>query len=224
VKGVDGATLACAPVLIVAAAVDAPRLLGTSLLPVQSLPGQVTLFDARELSGLRAPLAGDGSVLRAPDGTLAVGATYEMAVGTADGLLDECAAHRSNLERLTRLLPFATDARVTGRFAAMRCVARDRLPYVGAVADEVDAVERTEALRGAQFEDLPRRANLYSSFALGSRGLSLASLAAELIATRIEGEPAPVERSLVNAVDPGRVLLRHLRRGTARYPPADPTG
>jgi tRNA 5-methylaminomethyl-2-thiouridine biosynthesis bifunctional protein len=212
VKGVDGATLACAPVLIVAAAADAPRLLGTSLLPVRSLPGQVSLIEARELSGLRAPLAGHGSVLRAPDGTLAVGATYETAVGTDDGLLDERAAHRSNLDRLARLLPFAVDARVIGRFAAMRCVARDRLPYAGAVADEVGAAARTQALRGAHFEDLPRRANLFSSFALGSRGLSLATLAAELIATRIEGEPWPVERSLANALDPGRVLLRHLRK------------
>jgi tRNA 5-methylaminomethyl-2-thiouridine biosynthesis bifunctional protein len=222
VVGVDGTTLACAPVVIVAAAIDTPRLLGAAMLPVQAVPGQVTLFDADELSGLRAGLSGDGTLLRAPDGTLAVGATYEAAFASAGALLDERAANLGNLERLARLLPVAVDARVTGRFAATRCIARDRLPYIGAVADEVSAAQRAEALRGAQFEDLMRRPHLYASFALGSRGLSFAALAAEQIAARIEGEPAPIERDLANAVDPARVLLHRLRKGQVRWPPAEP--
>jgi tRNA 5-methylaminomethyl-2-thiouridine biosynthesis bifunctional protein len=222
VVGVDGTTLACAAVVIVAAANDAPRLLGASMLPVLAVPGQVTLFDAEELSGLRAGLGGDGTLLRAPDGILAVGATYETAVGTASALLDERAADRSNLERLTRLLPVAVDAQVVGRFAGTRCVARDRLPYVGAVVDDDGVAAQAAALRGAHFEDLPRRSNLYASFALGSRGLSLATLAAELIAARIEGEPAPIERDLTHAIDPARVLLHRLRKGQLRPPAVQP--
>jgi tRNA 5-methylaminomethyl-2-thiouridine biosynthesis bifunctional protein len=221
VVGVDGTALACAPVVIVAVADDAPRLLGASMLPVQAVPGQVTLFDAAELSGLRAGLSGSGTLLRAPDGILAVGATYETAVSTASALLDERAADRSNLERLTRLLPVTVDARVVGRFAGTRCVARDRLPYVGAVADFDAVTAQAAALRGAHFEDLPRCSNLYASFALGSRGLSFATLAAELIAARIEGEPAPIERELAHAVDPARVLLHRLRKGQLP-PPAVP--
>jgi len=222
VVGVDGTALACAPVVIVAAANDAPRLLGASMLPVQAVPGQVTLFDAAELSGLRAGMGGSGTLLCAPDGILAVGATYETAVGAASALLDERAANRSNLERLTRLLPVMVDARVVGRFAGTRCVARDRLPYVGAVADDDGVTAQAAALRGAHFEDLPRRFNLYASFALGSRGLSFATLAAELIAARIEGEPAPIERELAHAVDPARVLLHRLRKGQLGPPTAQP--
>jgi tRNA 5-methylaminomethyl-2-thiouridine biosynthesis bifunctional protein len=71
-------------------------------------------------------------------------------------------------------------------------------------------------LRGAQFDDLPRHAGLHCSFAHGSRGLTLAALAGELIAAQAEGEPLPVERALADAVDPGRVLLRRLRRGAVR--------
>ena len=223
VVGVDGTTLACAPVVIVAASIDAPRLLGAAMLPAQAVPGQVTLFHANELSGLRAGLGGDGTLLRAPEGTLALGATYETAIGSVDAVLDERAAHRSNLERLTRLLPFAVDAQVVGRFAATRCVARDRLPYIGAVADEVSAAALAAALRGAQFEDLPRRPHLYASFALGSRGLSFATLAAELVVARIEGEPVPIERDLANAVDPARVLLRRLRKSQLKMLPAEPS-
>jgi tRNA 5-methylaminomethyl-2-thiouridine biosynthesis bifunctional protein len=54
---------------------------------------------------------------------------------------------------------------------------------------------------------------LYGCFALASRGLALAPLLAELIAAQIEGEPLPLERDLVEAVDPARFLLRALRRG-----------
>jgi tRNA 5-methylaminomethyl-2-thiouridine biosynthesis bifunctional protein len=88
------------------------------------------------------------------------------------------------------------------------------------VADEVSAVAEGQGLRGAHFEDLPRRPLLYASFALGSRGLSFAALAAELIAARIEGEPTPVERDLANAVDPARVLLHRLRKGQLPSPAA----
>ena len=189
---------------------DTPRLLASATLPVQSIPGQVTFIRADALSTLRAGLGGDGTLLHAPDGRLAVGATYETPLGTVNAPLDERMATRSNLARLERLLAEPVDARADGCYAGVRCVARDRLPYAGAVADEPAAAG---APRGAHFEDLPRRPLLYASFAHGSRGLTFAALAAELIAAHAEGEPLPVERALANAVDPGRVLLHRLRRG-----------
>ena len=214
VVGVDGRTLGAAPVVVVAAALDTPRLLGAAMLPVRSVPGRVTLFEADELAGLRAGLGGDGTLLRVPGGPFMVGATYEASIGGSPAALDERVANRGNLERLARLLPFAVDARVTGSFAGTRCVSRDRLPCIGAVAAEDLAAARADALRGAHFEDLPRRPHLYASFAFGSRGLSFAALAAERIAAAIEGEPAPLERDLANAIDPARVLLHRLRRAT----------
>jgi tRNA 5-methylaminomethyl-2-thiouridine biosynthesis bifunctional protein len=92
-------------------------------------------------------------------------------------------------------------------------VAHDRLPLAGLVADEAGALSNAPALRGAHLADLPRRAGLYASFALGSRGLTLAPLAGELIAAQLEGEPWPVERDLAAAIDPARFLLRRLRSG-----------
>jgi tRNA 5-methylaminomethyl-2-thiouridine biosynthesis bifunctional protein len=211
--GASGELLAQASVLVVAAALDGPRLLDSALLPVQSVPGQVTVVEAEELAGLRGALGGDGTLLRAPDGALIVGATYETPIDGQSVLLDDRTAARSNLARLERLLANAVEARVVGRFAGARCVARDRLPYAGSVADELAAAAQVDRLRGAHFEDLPRRSHLYASFALGSRGLTFAALAGEMIAAQIEGEPAPLERDLANALDPGRVLLRRLRKG-----------
>jgi tRNA 5-methylaminomethyl-2-thiouridine biosynthesis bifunctional protein len=45
-----------------------------------------------------------------------------------------------------------------------------------------------------------------------------AALAAELVASRLNGEPLPLPRDLVDALDPARFLLRgHL----PKYPPRD---
>jgi tRNA 5-methylaminomethyl-2-thiouridine biosynthesis bifunctional protein len=217
VRGTRGEPVARAPLVIVAAAGESPRLLASRILPFQSVPGQVTFVRAAALDSLRAGLGGDGTLLRAPDGQLAVGATYETSIGTATAPLDERMASRSNLARLERLLVMAVEARVAGRYGGIRCVARDRLPYAGAVADEAAAFA-SERLRGAHLDDLPRRAQLFTSFAHGSRGLSFVALAAELIAAQAEGEPLPVERALCGALDPGRVLLRRLRRGAGSGP------
>jgi tRNA 5-methylaminomethyl-2-thiouridine biosynthesis bifunctional protein len=212
VLGTRREPVARAPLVIVAAAGESPRLIASKMLPFQSVPGQVTFVLADALQSLRAGLGGDGTLLRAPDGQLAVGATYETPIGAANAPLDERMASRSNLARLERLLAEPVEARVEGRHGGIRCVARDRLPYAGAVADEAAAIV-DERLRGAHLDDLPRRTGLFTSFAHGSRGLTFVALAAELIAAQAEGEPLPIERALADAVDPGRVLLRRLRSG-----------
>ena len=210
----DGRVLTTAPVLVVANALDAPRLLGAAL-PVTPVRGRITQIDAAALAALRAGVAGDGYLLRGPDGWCGVGATYEVPLpGDEHGALDEARARESNLARLPRLLAAPPSAVPIGGFDARRCVARDRLPYVGGVAD-VDAAHALPRRRGAQLAELPRRRGLYASFAFGSRGLSLAALAAELVAAQIEGEPAPIERDLAAAIDPARELLRALRHGRA---------
>jgi tRNA 5-methylaminomethyl-2-thiouridine biosynthesis bifunctional protein len=206
-----------AAVLIAANAFDAPRLLGLTT-PLTSVRGRITRLDPAPFAALQAPISGDGYLLRAPDSTVSVGATYEtpLDVDPDASALDEQRATASNLARLARLLADAPAATATGIFDGRRCVARDRLPLAGAAADEAFARREAERLKGAHFEDLPRRAGLFACFALGSRGLTLAPLLGDLIACRIEGEPLPIERDLAAAIDPARFLLRALRTGRAR--------
>jgi tRNA 5-methylaminomethyl-2-thiouridine biosynthesis bifunctional protein len=220
--GVGGGRRFEASILIAANAFDAPRLLGLSAL-LKAVRGRVTHLDPAPFAALAAPIAGDGTLLRAPDDTVSIGATYEtpLDIDPDVGALDDARATASNLARLARLLAHAPPAASIGTFDGRRCVARDRLPLAGSAPDETLAFREAERLRGAHFEDLPRRAGLYGCFALGSRGLTLAALLAELIACRIEGEPLPVERALAAAVDPARFLLRSLRacRAHALQPP-----
>ena len=213
----DGRGISSAPILIAANAFDAPRLLSLATTPT-AVRGRITHLDPAPFGALKAAITGDGYLLRAPDGGVSVGATYEtlLDVDPDASALDDERATASNLARLARLLADAPAATPIATFDGVRCVARDRLPLAGAAADEALAWEQGKRLKGAHFEDLPRRAGVFACFALGSRGLTLAALLAESIACRIEGEPLPIERELAAAVDPARFLLRELRTGRGR--------
>jgi len=209
----DGRVLAIAPVAIVAAALGSPSLMRMSV-PLRPVRGRVTLLDPASFAELRAPITGDGYLLRDPDGGATAGATYEFGDDADGGAeLSEERATQGNIARVGRLLLAPPSLRAIGVFDAVRCVARDRLPLAGAVVDDNAALTGAAALRGAHLDELPRHGGLYCSVALGSRGLALAPLMAELIAARVGGEPLPLERSLAAVVDPGRFMLQLIRRG-----------
>ncbi|KVS14621.1 bifunctional tRNA (5-methylaminomethyl-2-thiouridine)(34)-methyltransferase MnmD/FAD-dependent 5-carboxymethylaminomethyl-2-thiouridine(34) oxidoreductase MnmC [Burkholderia multivorans] len=207
-----GRTLAQAPVVVLANAGDAVRLAGLRHVALQPVRGQLTLLPAGSASPLPCPAIGDGYAVPLDDGTLLIGATFEPDdVEPAIRL----AGHAENLERVRRLLPGLIDDvpaldTLRGR-VAFRWVAGDRLPLIGPLADEAQAVANARALSGAKARDLPRMPGLYGAFGYGSRGLVWAALGAELIASQLDGEPWPIERELAEAVDPARFLIRALR-------------
>ncbi|HDR9834210.1 TPA: bifunctional tRNA (5-methylaminomethyl-2-thiouridine)(34)-methyltransferase MnmD/FAD-dependent 5-carboxymethylaminomethyl-2-thiouridine(34) oxidoreductase MnmC [Burkholderia multivorans] len=207
-----GRTLAQAPVVVLANAGDAVRLAGLRHVALQPVRGQLTLLPAASASPLPCPAIGDGYAVPLDDGTLLIGATFEP--DEVDPAI-RVAGHAENLERVRRLLPGligdvpALDT-LRGR-VAFRWVAGDRLPLIGPLADEAQAVANARALSGAKARDLPRMPGLYGAFGYGSRGLVWAALGAELIASQLDGEPWPIERELAEAVDPARFLIRALR-------------
>jgi tRNA 5-methylaminomethyl-2-thiouridine biosynthesis bifunctional protein len=202
-----GASEAAAVVL--ANAFDAPRLAPLPCAALRPVRGRLTLLDD-PLPSLRCALAGDGYLVPGSDTQPAVvGATYELALpGTPGFDADPARAHEGNLARLQRLLGRALPVRVHGLFDGLRCVSPDRLPLAGALPAALEWVGP-----GSQLADLPRTPGLACLLALGSRGLTLAPLLAELVAAQLEGEPLPVERDLAAAVDPARFALQRLRRG-----------
>ena len=136
----------------------------------------------------RAVVLRGGMVLPPIDGVCVVGATYDLE--DEDAALRED-SHAGNLERLRNIL--GVDPRVPapqGR-VAFRAVTADRLPVVGKIAEGV-----------------------YGAFAYGSRGLVWAALAAEIIASELEGEPLPLEGKLVDALHPRRFTKRAESRGS----------
>ncbi|MEK2600102.1 bifunctional tRNA (5-methylaminomethyl-2-thiouridine)(34)-methyltransferase MnmD/FAD-dependent 5-carboxymethylaminomethyl-2-thiouridine(34) oxidoreductase MnmC [Burkholderia arboris] len=207
-----GATLAEAPVVVLANAGDAARLAGLQHVALQPVRGQLTLLPPGTTATLPCPTIGDGYAVPLDDGTLLIGATFEP--DDIDPAM-RVAGHVENLDRVRHLLPglignLPEPATLRGR-VAFRWVVGDRLPLFGPLADEAQALANARALGGAQARDLPRMPGLYGAFGFGSRGLVWAALGAELIASQLEGEPWPLERELADAVDPARFLIRALR-------------
>ena len=229
----DGRVLAQAPVCIVANALDASRLLdasdlasGLPRLPLRAQAGQAFIVPAAELGplrGLRRGILGDGYALPLPDaavqacglpaGTrwLLLGATYENDPARPMPAEQAWAEIVGGLQSMVGALP-ATAPAAARRFHGVRAVAHDRLPCAGPWPDWAALGRLGPAALHRPAYELPPLPGLYLSAAMGSRGLTLAALAAACIATHIEGEPAPVEQDLIAALAPGRFGLRHLAR------------
>ena len=223
-----GKTLATAPVVVFAAAMGCQPLLnqlGCSGLELKGIPGQMSWAMQRAADSVALPghpLNGQGTFLpQTPmDGGLAwfAGATFETGDGHESAVLScddggafaaltaraaaglagvTAAGHQANFERLLSLHPpsaaLLADQFKSGHVKSwrhVRCTTRDRLPLVGPLlAAELD--KRVD----------PKNPTLWINTALGSRGLSLCVLAAELLAARLGGEPLPIPASLALCID-----------------------
>jgi len=182
--GADGRVLAEAPTIVLANAIDARRLLPSAGLRLARVRGQLTYLPPSHGRRLDVVVSGSGYVAPLPDGGHVAGATYahddeDRSVRAAD--------HAENLARAEAMVPgFAAglDAAALAGWTGFRTTVPDRLPIVGACAED-----------GA-----------YVFTGLGSRGLLWGPLGAEAIASALEGEPLPWSRDHGGAVSPRRFL------------------
>ncbi len=195
-----GRVLGSGDVVIVAAAVASQSLVaGLALQPVR---GQVTwALQDGTLELPPFPVNGDGSFIpgvpTAQGPAWICGASFER--GDCDLAARE-ADQQDNLARLRRLLP-AVSARLetSGHellaWTGIRCASTDRRPLVGPV-------------------DAAGMEGVWLSTAMGSRGLTFAALAGELIAALVHAEPLPLARNLARALYPGRPKNRPATRAS----------
>jgi tRNA 5-methylaminomethyl-2-thiouridine biosynthesis bifunctional protein len=208
-----GDVLATAPHVILANAHAANRLLPQAL-PLTPIRGQISCLPQDMAERIDPPfhhvLCRSGYVTPPQAGIVCVGASFDS--GDAD-LSIRPADHAGNMQRLDELLPGAAQgidaARLGGR-VGLRCAAPDRLPLIGNLPDTTAVAGNSPTL-----DNLPRETGLHALLGLSARGMVWAPLAAELLASQLNGDPLPVERELARAVDPARFHLRALRRGTA---------
>jgi tRNA 5-methylaminomethyl-2-thiouridine biosynthesis bifunctional protein len=192
-----GREIARAPVAILANGAAITRIAQAAALPVVAARGQVSLLKAEPGSAPEVMVCRGGYVSPAIDGLHAAGATF--SVDDDDPALRE-ADHAENLDKLQAMLPgFA--AEVVGGRVGFRPASPDRLPIVGAVPD----VSRPH---GGTLGTVPRQRDLFAVSGFGARGLVWSALVAETLASLLEGEPLPLERDLVEAMDPARYVLR----------------
>ncbi len=205
-----GALIDAVPVVVLANGADATALARVPQLALRRVRGQLSHLPAERLEAPHAVVLRGGALLPPVDGLCVVGASYDFDDADPQPRID---AHVGNLERLAGIAPGAAEgidpAALEGR-VGFRAVTPDRLPIVGALAR---VQQPSTGRRAPRLATLARQPGLYGAFGYGSRGLVWASLAAELLASQIEGEPLPLEGALVDALDPGRFLVRAAARG-----------
>lgn len=156
---------------------------------------------------LAMPVAGLGYALSLPDGAMCFGASTDG--GDMDPAL-RASDHSENISRVRALLSSAAipqDLPLAGR-VGWRSLVPDKLPVVGALPAAMP--ER----RAEQARFWPRQPGLMVVGALASRGITWATLCAELVAAQLTGAPWPMEASLAEALDPARFAAKAHRATT----------
>ena len=173
--------------VVLANSMGAPKLHAVPHLRLRQVRGQLTYVPVDALEPPRTVVLRGGMVLPPVDGVCVVGATYDLE--DTDAAVRED-SHAGNLERLRNILGVEVNAQTHGR-VSFRAVTPDRLPVVGEISE-----------------------GIYGAFAYGSRGIIWSALAAEIIASELEGEPLPVEGKLADALAPQRFAKRAESRGS----------
>jgi len=203
----QGQPLAQAELVVLAAGFDTLALLdgltdpAQPPLPLNALRGQIAwgLMPAASAAPPLPPFPvnGLGSLISGLDTAQGpawfTGSTFER--GCAQAVLRP-EDSQTNFDKLQTLLPQAAaqlrpqlDAGQVRTWAAVRCTVPDRVPVVGPL-------------------DAARLPGLWLCTAMGARGITLATLCGELIATQLHGEPLPIPLRQARALAPERWLVR----------------
>ncbi|MTV40306.1 FAD-dependent 5-carboxymethylaminomethyl-2-thiouridine(34) oxidoreductase MnmC [Duganella radicis] len=213
VRGADGALIAQAPTAILAGGAQAGQIEQAAELPLFKLRGQVTHLALDPAPAAPRPpvlplvVCREAYVTPPSNGIVCAGATYD----NDDEPSLRASSQLENLTRLAEIIPgdevaaLAHSAPLEGR-VGFRCAAPDRLPLAGALPDYPNT-GRAEFL-----SDVRRHPGLHCLLGYASRGLIWAPLMAELLVSQLEHTPPPLETQLIEALDPGRFLLKQRRR------------
>ncbi|MEI7366878.1 bifunctional tRNA (5-methylaminomethyl-2-thiouridine)(34)-methyltransferase MnmD/FAD-dependent 5-carboxymethylaminomethyl-2-thiouridine(34) oxidoreductase MnmC [Pectobacterium sp. 1950-15] len=195
----------------------------TSHLPAYAVRGQVSHIPTNPVLGqLKQVLCYDGYLtpVSPRHQTHCIGASYVRGETRCDYREEE---QQENRQRLLNCLPDAEwvktiDVSDAQARQGVRSALRDHLPLLGAVPDyEQTLAEYEERLhpqhRADTVPSAPYWRDLFIIGALGSRGLCSAPLAAEVLASQIYGEPLPLDRDTLAALNPNRFWIRKLLKG-----------
>lgn len=201
-----------AEILILALGSDIKTLLSNDII-FKKLRGQVSHLPPFYKTNL--PLSANGYICPQCDDIQLIGATYKRDDE------DENVREEDHLENIKSIRSIIKDTyinkeKISGR-VSFRSSTLDRFPIIGAVADDESYKKDYKGLFWLKHKDIYPKAsylpNLYISAAHGSRGLVSAPFAAEILASMIENEPLPLEKSLLDELHLMRFLVRKLKKG-----------
>ncbi|EOG5372800.1 bifunctional tRNA (5-methylaminomethyl-2-thiouridine)(34)-methyltransferase MnmD/FAD-dependent 5-carboxymethylaminomethyl-2-thiouridine(34) oxidoreductase MnmC [Cronobacter turicensis] len=197
----------------------------TETLPVYPVGGQVSHIPTTPgLGALRQVLCYDGYLTpqNPANGMHCIGASYHRGVSEMRYQEED---QQHNRQRLIDCLPAAAwtqevDVSAGDARCGVRCATRDHLPMVGNAPDYAatlrDYATLSHHARAPEtVAPAPVLENLFVLGALGSRGLCSAPLAAEMLASQMNGEPLPLDGATLAALNPNRLWVRKLLKGRA---------
>lgn len=206
--------------VILANTFDALQLPQADHLPLRRIRGQVSHIPATPASSiLQHALNYDGYINPVRNGFHCVGATFQPRNRNPELQAED---HAENLDKLREALPALAEMldigaveQLDGR-VGFRCQTPDYLPIVGPLPDVAQFQQQYAGyhLNPAEqtYPPCPLLPGLYVTTGFGAKGITGATLAAEILASYISGEPQPVDRDVVFALHPARFLQRALKR------------
>jgi len=199
--------IASTDTLILANAHDAARLLPHTELGLSSSLRSVTKIPANQLKTTNIGISGQSYLTAELGGFRCAGAAL------VNEEMSETEVQANNLRDLANLIG-PTALLQTSNTQTRQCIrpnSADRLPLVGAVPTTAPITHSVH-----QLFHIPKSAGIYAVLGFGARGLSWHVLAAEVLACQLNKEPQGIERSLIDAIDPSRFILRRLRKLSAQ--------
>ena len=195
IEGKDGKLLAQAELVLLAngldcqsllSAVESERRAASAVAMLHAAFGTVSIGKADGVAHRpAAPVNGAGSLIPAlPGATAAEAQQWLVGADFSAERLPIAQAHAANLQRLQTLAP-GMHAEPLEHWQGQRCVSHDRMPLVGPLLAAPDAT-------------------LWLCAGMGARGMAWAGICAELLASRVSGEPWPLARDLARHVDSQR--------------------
>ena len=205
--------------VIIANAYDALQLAQTQDYPLKASPGQLSIVAPTALSqSLRHPMCYEGYMTPAINGQHIIGASYRHS---ATDLVVKEKDHTDQLTYLHKAFPQLADSfsdtRKTAR-VAVRALTPDHLPLVGPITNRQWLNEAYAKLRTgtpqkrAGYQSAQYLNNLYLCAGFGSRGLSGALLAAEVLLSLTTEKMLPVFADVYQAIHPSRFWIREITR------------
>jgi len=145
-----------------------------------------------------------------------IGATYQVKEIASDQEQRDTAKLIEDARERWSVFRSLQTSDVVNHRVGFRLSTPDKLPLIGPVCDrEQLRSDYARAFRGSKSEVLPAlsvRAGEWMLLGLGSRGISYSSLAAEILASLMVGDPLPVELDLWEHLHPARFWIRNLKR------------
>jgi len=182
-------------------------------LPLTPVRGQVSHLAANSLSlQLKKVLCKNIYLTPTLDKVHILGATHQR---NCLDLEEKEEDNLRNLQLLAENFPMWADLKIIGSKVGIRGTSLDHLPLVGMLPDYQEFIcNFKEIKKGLKWSTYPTLtpSKTYLNIAHGARGLTTIPLAAELLASQLNGEILPISRVIYQALQPARFWVRDLCR------------